>query len=578
MVVSNPREPLIWTPRTQEMMGGFNPREVLDHDINPNEDSDGLSHHGRETPEDGRSRDQADPKKRRERALSELAAKIPHVSIKPQKIDDVLGRSPQFEQEQTMLEAGIGLDLNRNGIGLSNGMNAGSVRTEGPNVRYGMSNTLVPAMLGKAEEGGSPELPTCKNCGYKMGIARYARGKELCVVCDPEIQDKVEAKVRRNLVPKPVREIDFNPDPNEQYDPRFGDTSKYPEFTASEDSFTYAWDSVLKAKRRYKGRRMYDEEESDEDERKSKAKRKRSKRRKGKTQKKGARGGRQIKSASKRRASSVALDVDRGSKKQAFHPNIHSEAVKRIGSGRNEAIPLRLRDPVAWERKKANERMRRQVGSVPRALRLSHHADTRGMGTKGRSILGGTIGTGTRMPSVSRMGTSTSKFSRGAVGDPLGINDPLVAKMNPRLPKEGSLDGVLSVTPNPPTMNAGMPRDPKLLERLKRMQAAKLMAQAAEEDFDPKNSEYGINVSKSKPNISRSEFMAMKRKIEKLLQRLNKLTKATPELDNAGKVGAVVSGHESSAPTGATKTNEEEKAFRFVDMALAQEMGLIGKK
>ena len=72
--------------------------------------------------------------------------------------------------------------------------------------------------------------------------------------------------------------------------------------------------------------------------------------------------------------------------------------------------------------------------------------------------------------------------------------------------------------------------------------------------------------------------MAMKRKIEKLLQRLNKLTKATPELDNAGKVGAVVSGHESSAPTGATKTNEEEKAFRFVDMALAQEMGLIGKK
>lgn len=42
-------------------------------------------------------------------------------------------------------------------------------------------------------------------------------------------------------------------------------------------------------------------------------------------------------------------------------------------------------------------------------------------------------------------------------------------KMNPRLPKEGSLDGVLSVKPNPPTMNAGMPRDPDLLARLKRM-------------------------------------------------------------------------------------------------------------
>ena len=151
MVSSNPREPLLWTPRTQEMMGGWNPREVLDHDINPNEDSDGLSHHGRETPEDGHSRDQQDPKKRRERALAELAAKIPHISIKPQKIDDVLGRSPQFEQEQMMLEAGVGLDLNRNGIGLSNGMNAGSVRSEGPNIKYGQSNSVVPAMLGKSD-------------------------------------------------------------------------------------------------------------------------------------------------------------------------------------------------------------------------------------------------------------------------------------------------------------------------------------------------------------------------------------------------------------------------------------------
>ena len=170
MVVSNPREPVLWTPRTQEMMGGWNPREVLDHDINPNEDSDGLSHHGRETPEDARSRDQQDPKKRREQAMRELAAKIPHVSIRPEKIDDTLGRSPQFEQEQTMLEAGVGMDLNRNGIGLSNGMNAGSVRSEGPNVKFGLSNTLVPAMLGKAADEKK-----CKNCGYKLeGIVENA--------------------------------------------------------------------------------------------------------------------------------------------------------------------------------------------------------------------------------------------------------------------------------------------------------------------------------------------------------------------------------------------------------------------
>ena len=42
--------------------------------------------------------------------------------------------------------------------------------------------------------------------------------------------------------------------------------------------------------------------------------------------------------------------------------------------------------------------------------------------------------------------------------------------MNPKLPKDGSLDGVLSRNPDPPSMNAGMPRDPDLLNRLKRMQ------------------------------------------------------------------------------------------------------------
>ena len=51
-----------------------------------------------------------------------------------------------------------------------------------------------------------------------------------------------------------------------------------------------------------------------------------------------------------------------------------------------------------------------------------------------------------------------------------------IVKNNPHLPKEGSLDGVLSSSGRPdvvPSNNAGMPRDPDLLERLKRMQAAK---------------------------------------------------------------------------------------------------------
>ena len=556
MVVSNPREPLLWTPRTQEMMGGWSPREVLDHDINPNEDGDGLSHHGRETPEDARSRDQQDPQKRREQAMRELAPKIPHVSIKPEKIDDTLGRSPQFEQEQRMLEAGVGMDLNRNGIGLSNGFNAGSVRTEGPNVKYGQSNSVVPAMLGKAIKNNQ-----CTKCGRTVFMKDDPN--KFCMLC--------EIKATRF---KPIDEVDMNDN-----DKGFGDTSNIDYFTASEDVFEQSWDSISKGRRRYKGRRMYDDEESDEDERKSKKKRKRTKRREGK-RKKPARGGRQPKSMTTRRKGNVETDVDRGSRRQAFHPNIHSEAIRGVGRSRTDRIPLRLRDPIAWERKKANERLRRQMGSLPRGLSL--HADTRGIGTKRGAIQGGTIGAGTRLPSISRMGTSTQRFSRNAVGDPLSTHDPLFAKMNPRLPKAGSLDGVLARNPDPPTMNAGMPRDPDLLARLKRMHEAKLRAEAQaadeEEDFDPENSQYGINLTKAKPNISRAELMSMKRKIEKLLQRLNKLTKATPELGNEGKVGAVVSGHESSAPTGPTETNEEDKAYRFVDMALAQEMGLVGKK
>lgn len=494
MVVSNPREPVLWTPRTQEIMGGWNPREVLDHDINPNEDSDGLSHHGRETPEDARSRDQQDPKKRREQAMRELAAPIPHVSIRPEKIDDTLGRSPQFEQEQTMLEAGVGMDLNRNGIGLSNGMNAGSVRSEGPNVKFGLSNTLVPAMLGKAIKDGK-----CSSCGRMVMMPDDPKGN--CMLCEAFEGGSIFGKPK-----KPTPRIETNEDED------FGDTSNVDYFTASEDIFEQSWDSISKGKRRYKGRHMYDDEESDEDERKSKKKRKRKKKREGK-RKKPARGGRQPKSMTTRRKGNVETDVDRGSRRQAFHPNIHSEAIRGVGRSRTDRIPLRLRDPIAWERKKANERLRRQMGSLPTGL--THHADTRGIGTKRGVIQGGSIGRGTKMPTVARMGTSTKRFSRDAVGDPLSTHDPLFSKSD---------------------------------------------------------------VEKSKLRITRSELMAMKRKVEKLIQQLNKLTKATPELDNAGKVGAVVSGHESSAPTGATETNEEEKAYRFVDMALAQEMGLVGKK
>jgi len=491
MVASNPRDSLFWTPRTQEHTGGFNPREVLDHDINPNQDRDGLSHHGRETDEDAQSREQQDPNKRRERAMAELRAKIPHVSVKPTKIDDVLARSPQFEQEQRMLEAGVGMSLDRNGVGISSGRNAGSVRSEGPNVKYGMSNTLVPGMLGKAIKDKK-----CTKC--KRMVLQPDSDKD-CIFCQAGL-NKVEV-VEREKPRTKVYHFEGRED--------FGDTSNIDYFTASGDAFEQSWDDISKAKRKYKGRKYSDDEEDAEEERKAKAK---SKRKKKRSKKKGklAVGGRDPKSRTKRKSASDQIQLDRGAKVQAFHPNKYSDAIKRIGSARSEQIPLRLRDPIAWERKKAYERMRRAAGPLPRGL--THHADTRGVGKLGVTI-GGTKGSSTKMPTIPKAarGTSTVRFKPTGKGiDPLGIHDPLIAK--------------------------------------------------------------------AKPNISRSELMNMKRKIESLLAKLNKLTKSNPELGIEGKVGSAVSGNECSAPTGATKTNEEEKAFRFVDMALANEMGLVGKK
>jgi len=433
--------------------------------------------------------------------MRELATPIPHVSIRPEKIDDTLGRSPQFEQEQRMLEAGVGMDLNRNGIGLSNGMNAGSVRSEGPNIKYGQSNSVVPAMLGKAIKNNK-----CSKCG--RAVFMEDDPNKFCMLC--------EAGVKQNRSHPPVEfdeQIDRLKNSNNVKVQQKDFSEEWQKKNASEDIFEQSWDSISKGKRRYKGRHMYDDEESDEDERKSKKKRKRKKKREGK-RKKAARGGRQPKSMTTRRKGNVETDVDRGSRRQAFHPNLHSEAIRGVGRSRTDRIPLRLRDPIAWERKKANERLRRQVGSLPAGL--THHADTRGMGTKRGAIQGGSIGSGTKMPTVARMGTSTKRFSRDAVGDPLSTHDPLFNKSD---------------------------------------------------------------IEKSKLRITRSELMAMKRKVEKLIQQLNKLTKATPELGNEGKVGAQANSDTASSPTGATKLNEEEEPYRaFVDMALAQEMGLVGKK
>lgn len=409
MVVSNPREQGLWTPRTQEFTGGFNPREVLDLDINPNEDSDGLSHHTLQTPEDAESVDQRDPKKRREKALRELQAAIPHISLRPEEIDDTLGRTPMTERDNQLLESGLGVDMGQmaNGGSLAAGANVGPIRS-------------------------------------------------------------------------PTGQISYQSDIGKSFS------------------------DILKAKRRYKGRRYSDDEEGDRDEAKSKAKNKRTKKRRGKS--KGFKdSSREPKSKTKRRAESAARNVGRGAKEQAFHPNPHSLAIRGVGATRSESLPLRLRDPVAYQRKLAYEKNRRMMGALPRGM--SQHFDTRGISDRG-TVIGAK---GTRLPKIPKMGTNTSSSAQrdrlmaGAVGDPLGTSDPL---------------------------------------------------------------------AKSAPKLTNAEIANLKRELRKLIEKVEKLTKATPELGNEAKRGSPAGG--SSDPQGGTELNDEERAqYRFEDPTIA---GITSKR
>ena len=141
-VSANPRDVgNLWRPRTQEHTGGFNPREVLDLQINPNEDDDDLAHNSRNTTEDTESREQADPDKRREKAMRELLPGLQHIQIKPEVMSDVIERSPRFEDENKLLESRLGVDLGARGLSFSAGAHRGTVRSDTPYVNYGRGTT-----------------------------------------------------------------------------------------------------------------------------------------------------------------------------------------------------------------------------------------------------------------------------------------------------------------------------------------------------------------------------------------------------------------------------------------------------
>ena len=436
-ISGNPRDVgNIWRPRTQEMTGGFNPREMGNYgdlDVNPNENADGLSHHTRQTPEDGESSDQRDSKKRRERALLELIPGLKHISILPEDIDSTLERSPMMESENKLLESGLGVDLGANGLSLAAGANVGSVRSDTPHVSYG----------------------------------HPSRGR---------------------MMVRTSHDIIFS--------------------------------DILKGRRKYKGRRYQGDEESDEDERKSKAKKKRKRRRKGKKGKKvggkhKSSGGREIKSKSKRRAASARRQLIASARRQSFHPNVHSIPLKMRGSTMSDGIPLRIRDPIAWQRKLANEKDRRNEGAMPRGM--THHrsseAGVSATQTRG-GVIGGRKGKSGKLPSSVKVGTSmragaaADRMTADAIGDPLGISDYLTVKSE--------------------------------------------------------------DITKKKGSLSRIELIQLKNKVERMLKLIEKLTKSTPELGWEAKRGGQASEDRASAPIGPCELNDEMKAaYRFDDTSLA---------
>ena len=465
--MANPRNDLQgWKPRVAEFMGGHKAREMGNYgdlDVNPNENADGLSHHTRGTPEDTEALEQRDPAKRKKATARELLPGLQHISIKPEKMDEMIERSPMMESENKLLESRLGVDLGANGLSLAAGSNVGSVRSTTPNVTYG----------------------------------HPSRGN--------------------------VRAITLSGD---------------------DESFEDAW-SVTKGKRKYKGRKYEEDEESEAEKRRSKAKRRRQAKRRKRAKKAGGRlkggGAREPKSASKRHRGRAARQLDLYSPRQRVGANVRSLPLRNLGSTRDRRIPLRLRDPVAWERKKAQNRMYRARGPQPR--QFTHHSGAAGTGissdaTRGVILGGGatTPNTSTRMPSVPGMGTALP------VADRMGQS-----------------------------MKNGYKKDKQRVE-------SGYGDPLGNEDYLRRSDD----IIKAK-GLTRIELLQLKRKINALLDKLNKLTKAGVELGAEAKRGAQAS-PERSSDNAAKHYNdgpgkvEDQAAYRFADTSTMLEAGVVGKR
>ena len=593
---ANPRGIDQWSGRIMEFTGGARPREMVgDFDVNPNENADGLSHHNREGTSTEDFQEQINPKKRREKAMRDMEGEMPHISIKPEEIGEMLNETPMLEDESRLLETGLGVDMGHmsRGIGISAGANLGPVRREGPGLIFGRSNdafedawSLVKtSVFGDEDEERERRLT---NEGEGMAnisqriyeeefddedseISQNQKWDNINIGRTPsrqgdrwfhhkasgsvtgdseeEMMEEMEGQHRdQNLdwedttlfspVPKhsAVPNTGYHPDdprfsdePNSLHnllDRRIGDWHIDPnkdkefvdKFTSSDPVFI---SDISKAKRRKKRGRKYEEdEESEEDEKKTKKKRQRKRKRALKRGKNRRRGSRDIKGLTARRAGAVEQNVSRSPKGQAFAP-------RRMmgGNPRAKSVPLRIRDPIAYQRKLANERMARQQGALPRDM-TSHH-DTRGIKGKIQTI--GMEGKGTKMPSQpqSSKGTSLSGFKK---------------------PKSAEREGSLI-------------HDPLSSDPLK-------MAIA-------KNLGLGLG-SKGLGGLNRSELLDLRRNVKKLVEMLGKLSKATPELGNEAKRGSRPTSNTGTDPGEKSLEREEDKSWRFLDLSHGNNGHLVG--
>lgn len=469
MPVANPRRNVNEESiRVQEFTGGFNGREMMgDYDVNPNEDADGLSHHSREGGESQSFRDQLSPMKRREKALKEMEGDLPHISIKPEEIADTLASTPQSKDEDMLAEARTGVDMGLpGGLSASTGAQISPVMREGPGLLFGRSNDIFESVWGSiikrnpdevAEEIFDSEAldnqmdaeqiaehnqkPFVSLIGVKkLPSGHFKSGRFVAGLEEPtEVETLQQAEdfleqgpiVGNQIIEDFKNEYGFDdadvrhffPTPSEQ-------PSEEQSFSLSPVLQT-AWQmknasadplltsDIIKARRKKKGRKYDEDEESDEDERKSKTQKKRERKREMKRGKKEA--SRDIKGKTARRAASAEQNIDRETKRQAF-----SERRMFSGNPRASGIPLRLRDPIAYQRKLANEKMRRQQGALPRDITV--HRDTSGLQGKIQTI--GMNPSGTNMGVSAPRGTSMSQFkpSKGAMATGSLMHDALSAE------------------------------------------------------------------------------------------------------------------------------------------------------